>query len=203
MAAIAAKKRQDVEYVAINMPNGGFTEDEFFEFCQLNDELKIERLSTGQIVLMSLTGSETGSKNAELTGDFIIWNRKEKLGKVFDSSSGFTLPNSAVRSPDVAWIPHEKWNRLSADQQKKFAPICPDFVCELASNAKQIPDLREKMEEYIDNGCRLGWLIDPFERRTYIYRPNREAEQVAFKETLSGEDIMEGLTVKLTDFMDA
>ncbi len=201
MAAVITQRRQEVEYVEINMPNGGFTEDEFFEFCQLNDELKIERLSTGQIVLMSLTGSKTGNKNAKLLIRIGNWNESANTGEIFDSSSGFRLPNSAVRSPDVSWISKERWRELGSNEQEGFAPICPDFVCELASSPRQLPELKEKMEEYMDNGSRLGWLIDPFQKLTYIYRPFTEVEKIVFEETLRGESIMDGLSVKLSDFM--
>ena len=202
MTAITLNKKQDVGFVALNMPNGGFTDDEFFEFCRLNDELKMERLSTGEIIIMSLTGGETSVRNSELNLEIGLWNRKKKLGKVFDSSGGFKLPNTAVRSPDAAWIPTDKWESLGDDQRKKFVPICPDFVRELASNKRQIAELKEKMQEYMDNGSRLGWLIDPFKQITSVYRSSGEIEEVPFDGVLSGEDVMEGLSIAMTDLLD-
>ena len=151
---------------------------------------------------MSLTGGETSVRNSELNLEIGLWNRKKKLGKVFDSSGGFKLPNTAVRSPDAAWIPTDKWESLGDDQRKKFVPICPDFVRELASNKRQIAELKEKMQEYMDNGSRLGWLIDPFKQITSVYRSSGEIEEVPFDGVLSGEDVMEGLSIAMTDLLD-
>ncbi len=202
MTAIALNRKQDLGFVAPNMPNGGFTDDEFFEFCQLNDELKMERLSTGEIIISSLEGGITSNRNAELTGEIGIWNRAYKRGKVFDSSCGFKLANTAVRSRDAAWIPTDKGESLGDDQRKKFVPICPDFVCELASNKRQIAELKEKMQEYMENGSRLGWLIDPFKQITSVYRSSGVIEEVPFDGVLSGEDVMEGLSITMTDLLD-
>ena len=146
---------------------------------------------------MAPTGGETGIKNSRLNAKVEFWNEKENKGYVFDSNTGFTLPNGAMRMPDVAWIPKEKWDILPVDDRESFAHICPDFVIELISKSDIIKRTMEKMEEWIENGCRLGWLIDPGTRTTYIYKPKMEATQIPFSETLSGEDVLVGFELKL------
>lgn len=202
MVAISTKKKPKLEYVALNIPDGTFTEDDFFEFCQLNDGLKIERLSTGEIVIMSLTGGNTGIRNTELTTEFGIWNRQKKQGRVFDSSTGFRLPNGAVYSPDVSWIPLKKWEKLAATQKEKFVPLCPDFICELASSKRQVNELKEKMEEFMENGCRLGWLIDPYNKVTYVYLPDKPTDEVSFSKNLTGKGVLKGLRIKMENLME-
>ncbi len=203
MVAVAIKrKKPKLEYVALNMPDGTFSEDEFFEFCQINDGLKIERLSTGEIVIMSLTGGNSGIRNSELTTEFGIWNRQKREGHVFDSSTGFRLPNGAVYSPDVAWIPLKKWEKLTKLQKEKFVPLCPDFICELASSKRQVEDLKEKMEEFMENGCRLGWLVDPYNQITYVYLPNKEVTEVPFSKNLTGKGVLKGLKIKMHNLLD-
>ena len=136
------------------------SEDEFYEFCQRNAELKFERRADGTIEFMHTTGGTTGQRNSELITDLTIWNRQHRMGFVFDSSTGFRLPNGAVRSPDVAWVRREAWQALTTGQQERFPPLCPDFAVELASPSDSLPDLAAKMQEYIANGCHLAWLID-------------------------------------------
>lgn len=137
------------------------TDDEFFYFCQENSDYKFERDATGNIKPMAQTDGDTGERNSELTADLTIWNRKTKLGFVYDSSTGFRLPNGATRGPDAAWISAERRNTLTPEQRKKFPPLCPDFIVELISELDSRRETEEKMREYIHNGCRLGWLIDP------------------------------------------
>lgn len=169
--------------------------EEFFAFCQLNNDLRIERTADGQMIIMAPTGSETGNRNSEINAEIVFWNRIHKLGLTFDSSTGFTLPNGAERAPDTAWIRKERWDALSPQEKKKFAPIAPDFVLELRSEDQSLSELREKMDEYMDCGCRLGWLIDPQNRRTYVYNENGEIQTVPFEEKLSGGEVMPGLEV--------
>ncbi|UFP95942.1 Uma2 family endonuclease [Gloeobacter morelensis MG652769] len=152
------------------------SDDQLFELCRINRELRIERTALGNLIIMSPTGSETGARNASLTGQLWLWNRSTQMGQVFDSSSGFTLPNGAMRSPDAAWIRQDRWAALHPEQKKKFAPITPDFVAELKSPTDDLADLKAKMQEYIDNGVLLGWLLDPEQRQVWIYRPGLEAE---------------------------
>ncbi|MGL6344161.1 MAG: Uma2 family endonuclease, partial [Waterburya sp.] len=134
--------------------------DSFFDFCQLNSHLSIELTATGKLVIMSPAGSETGNRNAKLMQQLSNWTDRDASGIEFDSSAGFILPNGATRSPDASWISLTRWNSLSAEQKTKFAPICPDFVVELRSPSDNLKNLQDKMQEYIDNGASLGWLID-------------------------------------------
>lgn len=175
------------------------TAEEFYEFCLENPELRIERDPNGQIIIMPPTGSETGNRNSEIHIELGIWNRKNQLGKTFDSSTGFKLPNGADRSPDTAWIANERWNTLPPEQKRRFAPIVPDFVVELRSEDQSLPDLREKMDEYMAAGCRLGWLIDPQNRRTYVYSENGDIQTVRFEDILEGGDVLPGLEVRMTN----
>ncbi len=166
------------------MDGADMTDEDFYAFCINNPELRIERNANGKIIIMPPTTSETGRYNSELHIEIGIWNRKHKLGTTFDSSTGFKLSNGADRSPDTAWITNERWDALPAEQKKKFAPIVPDFVLELRSNDQSLTELREKMDEYMDCGCRLGWLIDPQNRRTYVYSANGDTQTVNFDEVL-------------------
>ncbi len=185
--------------LVINLrPIINLTDDEFYEFCQHNSDLRIERTATGALVVMPPTGGESGHRNADLTTDVNLWNRQTELGVVFDSSTVFKLPNGANRSPDVAWITNERWNALSVEQQKKFPPIAPDFVIELRSETDTLKDLQEKMREYMGNGVRLGWLIDPQIRQVSIYRPDQPAETLQSPTTLSGEAVLPRFVLDLS-----
>lgn len=164
--------------------------DKFFQICQQNPELVIEENAQGELLIMSPTGGETGRKNAELIGDFIIWNRKHKLGFVFDSSTCFQLPQGGRRSPDIAWVKKEHWLDLSTEEREKFPPICPDFVLELLSPSDSLTSTQTKMEEYLASGLRLGWLIDPQSQRVEVYRSNLPKEILVKPNQLLGEDIL-------------
>ena len=173
------------------------TDEQFFEFCQINRELRIERTAHGELVIMSPTGSETGERNFSLIVQLGIWVERDGTGVGFDSSSGFTLPNGAVRSPDAAWIKKSRWEAISQEQRQKFAPICPDFVVELRSASDRLKGLQEKMQEYIENGAKLGWLIDPIQRQVYVYRPEVEMECLENPATVSGEPLLSGFVLDL------
>ncbi len=184
--------------ILVQIPNTlRVTDDQFLELVRANPDLRMERTAEGELIIMSPTGSEGGNYNAELTTDFGIWNRQAKLGKIFDSSTGFKLPNGATRAPDTAWVKQARWDALTPEQQKGFAPLCPDFVLELASETDDIEILQAKMQEYLENGCFLGWLIDPETRQVEIYRPDQEVEVLQNPESLSGEDILPGFTLNL------
>ncbi|AOY84956.2 Uma2 family endonuclease [Moorena producens JHB] len=175
--------------IVLRMPPGlDMDDDQFFEFCQVNRDLRIERTLDGEIIVMPPTGGETSDRNSDINFQLRLWNRQTKLGKVFESSCGFKLPNGADRSPDASWIKLERWESLSKEQRKKFIPLCPDFVIELRSPSDRVKDLKEKMEEYMDNGARLGWLIEPNSRRVYIYRPGADVEQLENPATVKGDD---------------
>ncbi|MCH8291107.1 Uma2 family endonuclease [Candidatus Poribacteria bacterium] len=166
---------------------------EFFEFCRLNPDWRIERTSEGDLIIMPPTGGRTGKRNFTLTGLFGPWIEAEGTGIGFDSSTGFTLPNGAKRSPDLAWVKRSRWEALTEEEQEKFPPLCPDFVVELRSRSDALGTLQAKMQEYIANGAQLGWLIDPDEKKIYIYQPDAEVHCLENPETLSGDPVLPGL----------
>ena len=174
-----------------------FTDDKFVEMVAANKDLRLELSSQGELSIMSPTGGETGDRNLELGGQVWFWNRQNGLGKAFDSSTGFKLPNGATRSPDVSWIKIERWNALTPEQRKRFLPLCPDFVMELVSESDDLADTQAKMREYIANGLRLGWLINPKSQQVEIYRPNQEIEVLESPTSLSGEDVLLGFILDL------
>ncbi|APB33508.1 uncharacterized protein conserved in cyanobacteria [Gloeomargarita lithophora Alchichica-D10] len=170
---------------------------DFISLVQANPDLRLELTAQGEIIAMPPTGSETGRQNSRLSSRFEWWNDREKLGTVFDSSSGFRLPNGAIRSPDVAWIRLKRWQSLSPEERQGFAPLCPDFVLELLSPSDNLTTVQNKMQEYLDNGCQLGWLINSATRTTEIYHPQSSVINVPFSITLSGEDILPGFALNL------
>jgi Uma2 family endonuclease len=178
------------------------TDDEFFEFCQLNRDLRIEMTSEGEMIMMLPTGGEGGHRNFNLTGEFAAWAKADGSGIGFDSSTGFTLPNGAKRSPDLSWIRRERWEAIPKKQRKKFAPICPDFVVELRSETDALETLQAKLEEYLANGAQLGWLIDPLKKKVYIYRPHAAVEILDHPKSVSGEPLLQGLALDLTGILD-
>lgn len=178
------------------------TDDQFCEFCQINRELRIERTAEGEVIIMPPVYSESGGRNFNLTVQLGIWVERDGTGKGFDSSTGFTLPNGAVRSPDASWIKKERWAAITPKQRRKFSPICPDFVVELRSQTDSLKVLQEKMQEYIDNGALLGWLIDPRQKNVYIYRPDAEVVCLAHPQTLNGEPILSGFVLDLSEIWD-
>lgn len=173
------------------------TDEQFFDLCQRNRDYRFERTTSGELLIMSPTGSETGNRNIELAYQLQAWSRQNNLGIAFDSSTGFKLPNGAERSPDVSWIRRERWEALTPKQRKKFAPICPDFVVELRSETDSLKELQEKMREYRDNGAKLGWLIDRKNKRVEIYRSGEDVEILNSPATLSGEDVLPGFVLNL------
>ncbi len=174
------------------------SEDSLFDFCQLNSHLRIERTATGELIIMSPAGSETGNRNAKLMQQLANWTDEDGTGIEFDSSAGFILPNGATRSPDASWIKLSKWNALSDEQKAKFAPICPDFVVEISSPSDSLKVLQDKMQEYIENGASLGWLIDRKDRQVYIYSPNKDVECLDNPVTVSGGSLLVGFNLDLT-----
>ena len=180
-------------------PNIIITDDQFFDFCQLNRDLRIERNHLGDLLIMSPTDSEADQRNFNLIGQLGIWIKQDGTGVGFGSSGGFTLPNGAVRSPDAAWIKRTKWEIIPAEKRKKFAPICPEFVVELRSENDSLSTLKEKMQEYINNGTQLAWLIYRKQRQVFIYRPNCGVEELDNPQTLTGEDILPGFVLDLSE----
>jgi Uma2 family endonuclease len=188
-----------METIAINLPrNLKLSDDQFENLISANRDSKFELTATGELLIMSPTGGETGNRNFELYIDLGNWNREKGLGKAFDSSTGFQLPNGAKRSPDLSWITLEKWSALTPDQRRKFLPICPDFVVELVSESDDLKAIENKMQEYLDNGLALGWLIIPKIRQVQIYRPQQAIERLESPLSLSGESILVNFVLDLT-----
>jgi Uma2 family endonuclease len=173
------------------------SDEQFYQLCQNNRDLRFERTCRGDLVIMSPTGEETGNRNLEIAYQLQAWSRSNKLGIAFDSSTGFKLPNGADKSPDAAWIPLEKWNSLMLKQQQGFVPLCPDFVIELRSKSDNLKVLQEKMQEYLENGTRLGWLINRQDRQVEIYRQSQAVEVLENPNSLSGEDILPSFVLDL------
>jgi Uma2 family endonuclease len=174
------------------------TDDQFFQFCVVNQTLRIERTAEGKIIIMSPTGGETGRRNAEINRQLANWAKHDGTGVVFDSNTEFRLPNGASRSPDASWVLKSRWEAIPEAEREKFPPICPDFVLELLSPSDNVEEIKLKMEEYIANGARLGWLIDPRNKRAWIYTGAR-AELAEQPGALSADPILRGFTLDLTD----
>lgn len=184
--------------LTLNFPQDlTFSDEELFAFCQVNPDLRIERDENGFLIIMPPTGLESSFRNSDLTTDVTIWNRQTRLGRVSDSNGGYTLPDTSMKAPDVAWVSHERLTAVSPDDLKRFAHVCPDFVIELLSENDTLAELQEKMGKYLKNGVRLGWLIDPKARLTHVYRPGQEPEVVPFETPLSGEDVMPGFEMNV------
>ena len=173
------------------------SDEQFFQICQKNSDLRFERNAQGDITIMAPAGSETGMHNSDLNADIVIWNRRKKLGVTFDSSAGFKLPNGADRSPDSSWILKERWEALTPEQRSRFAPICPDFVMELMSPSDSLKTTQAKMQEYQENGARLGWLINRKDRQVEVYRIGQPVEILKSPTTLSGEDVLPDFVLDL------
>lgn len=187
--------------LAVDFRSIQLTEDQFYRLCRDNPELRMELGSKGELIVMSPTGAKTGWRNSKLNQRLANWADGDGRGVAFDSNAGFTLPNGAKRSPDAAWVRLEAWEALTDEEQEKFAPICPDFVAELRSPQDSLPSLEAKMREYMDNGARLGWLIDPMEERVLVYRSSGPPERLEKPERLSGEDVLVGLSLDLRDIL--
>lgn len=178
------------------------TDDQFFELCQLNRDLRLERTAQGDIVLMPPTGFETGNRNSEITRQLVNWARSDRTGVACDSSTGFKLPNGADRSPDGAWISHARLAPLTPEEKQKFLPLCPDFVIELRSPSDRLEDVQAKMEEYIENGARLGWLIDPHVKCVHVYRSGLMAQVLQGVQEVSGDGELPGFVLDLRDIWE-
>ncbi|OUL27747.1 hypothetical protein BV378_08205 [Nostoc sp. RF31YmG] len=177
------------------------TDDQFFQMCQKNRNYRFERTASGEILIITPSGSDTDRRNVKITTQLEIWNEENHLGEVFGPSAGFKLPNGADRSPDASWVKIDRWNALTPEQQEKFAPICPDFVVELRSPSDSLKDLQDKMQEYIANGAQLGWLIDRKNKRVEIYRPGKDVEILDNPNSLSGEAVLPGFVLHLQKIM--
>jgi Uma2 family endonuclease len=172
-------------------------EEQFFEFCQLNREWRIERSAEGDLEIMPPTGGETGNRTFELTTDVGVWARHDSSGVGFDSSTGFVLPNGAIRSPDASWVKRERLANFTVEQKQRFLPLCPDFLIELRSPSDPLVPIEAKMLEYMENGARLGWLIDPVEKKVYVYKPGEPVEVLNKPDRLSGDPVLPGFVLGL------
>jgi len=181
-------------------PAIALSESQFFTLCQQNPDLKIERSGQGELIIMPPTGGETGRKNATLIARLVMWNETYNLGVVFDSSSCFRLPKGGDRSPDVSWLKKERWDSLTPEQQRKFPPLCPDFVLELLSPSDNLSLTQAKMQEYQANGVQLGWLLNPQDQQVEIYRLGCPVEILFRPRELSGENVLPNFVLNLAWF---
>ena len=173
------------------------SDEQFYQLCQNNRNLRFERNRQGDLMIMPPTGGETGNRNAKIIVKLGIWTEQNGTGIFFDSSTGFKLPNGSDKSPDAAWIPLEKWNGLTTEERQGFVPLCPDFVIELRSKSDNLKVLQEKMQEYLENGTQLGWLINRQDRQVEIYRQGQVVEFLENPNSLSGEDILPSFVLDL------
>lgn len=196
-----------METLKLNVPpTVGLTDEQFYQLCVANEQWQFELTAEGELIIMPPTGGESGISNAGLTAKLYNWNEQTQLGKVFDSSTEFRLPSGAKRSPDVSWVIRDRWEALPREDRKRFPPLCPDFVVELRSETDSLEQLRSKMREYLANGIRLGWLIDPQTPLVEIYRPSQDVKTINFSfdkpPTLSGEDVLPGFVLDLTPILN-
>ena len=196
MSVLTAPLKVDLQHVR-------FTDEQFYQLCINNPELNVERDAQGALIFMPPVGGESGNREIELGTDLNIWNRQTKLGKVFSSSTIFRLPNGGNRSPDAAWVELSRWQALTPEQRQKFPPIAPDFVIELRSRTDSLSTLQDKMQEYLDSGVRLGWLLNPQDQQVEIYRQGQEKEILSLPATLSGEAVLLDFRLQVKRFTDS
>ena len=187
------------EALTVNLQSIRLTNEQFYRLCEDNPELRLELTAQGELIAMSPTGSKTGLRNAALIRQLGEWAKKDGRGVTFDSSAGFSLPNGAKRSPDASWMRKERWERLSNKEQEVFAPVCPDFVVELRSPRDRIETLQAKMSEYLDNGAQLGWLVDPIEKRLYVYRAGEPTQCLEDPKSVEGGTMPRGFVLDLSE----
>lgn len=178
------------------------TDEQFYQLCRSNPDLTIERSAKGALIVMTPVGGEGGSYEMDLGGELYLWNKQSVQGKVFSSSTLFKLPNGGDRSPDAAWVELSRWQSLTPEQRRKFPPIAPDFVIELRSPTDDLELLQAKMQEYMDAGVRLGWMLNPQEQQVEIYRQGQPKEVRQLPTELSGEDVLPGFVLPVSRFQD-
>jgi Uma2 family endonuclease len=183
----------------LNIQAANLSDEQFLQLCQENPDLRIEMNAKGELVIMPPTGMMTGARNSTFNFHFVGWARKDGSGLAFDSSTMFTLTNGAKRSPDASWLKKERWEALTKKQQEGIGPLCPDFVVEIRSPSDRLSVLQEKMQEYIDNGASLGWLIDPLEKKVHVYRPDGAVAVLDDPETLSGDPELPGFLLNVRE----
>jgi len=183
-------------------PETPMSDEELMRFCAANDALRVERDANGEILVMTPAGGRTGKKNSDLIIDLGIWARADGRGFVFESNTGFTLPDGSMRSSDVAWIERTRWDALSEEDQERYSPICPDFIIELRSQSDSLPELEEKMEQWIANGAKLAWLIDPERQVVAVYRPGDQPEVHHHPTSVQGSGPVAGFELAMTRIWD-
>lgn len=193
---------EDVPLVVRLRPVIDMTDDELLKFCSLNRDLRIERSADGDLIIMAPAGARSGARNAEITLQLAQWTKRHGQGVAFDSSTGFRLPNGAVRAPDAAWVHRTRLDALSDDDKDRFLPLCPDFVIELRSSSDALKTVQDKMEEYRANGARLGWLIDPMSRRVHVYESDAERRELVNPVELSADPVLPGFVLDMTAIWD-
>lgn len=197
--------RQSLEQVempfilALDVNSIRLTDEQFFQLCQDNEDLRLELTAQGELIIMPPTGGITGSRNARVTQQVTAWADKDGTGLSFDSSTMFVLPNGGKRSPDAAWVKRDRWDALTKEEQEAFVPLCPDFVLELRSKTDSLSFLQDKMEEYIANGAQLGWLLDPSSKRVYVYRLHQNVQCLDNPQTVTGDPLLPGFILDLKD----
>ena len=173
------------------------TDEQFWQLCQKNDDLRFERSAKGELIIMSPTGGNTSKRNLKIGTQLDIWNSKNNLGEAFDSNGCFRLPNGSERAPDASWVSRQRWDALTPEEQDTFPPLCPDFVVELMSPSDSLEKTRAKMREYMENGAQLGWLINRKKRQVEVYRPSKDVEILENAQTVSGENVLPGFVLDL------
>jgi Uma2 family endonuclease len=182
-------------------PSLDLTDEQFEQICTRNPDLKFERTAQGELVVVALTGGETGRRNMKLSARLENWSDRTQLGVAFDSSTGFRLPDGSIRSPDAAWVVLERWQKLTPEQRKKYVPLCPDFLVELKSASDELEDVRAKMEEYLANGLQLGWLLNPENQTVEVYRPNLAVEVLQQPTSISGAPVLPEFVLDLAGIL--
>lgn len=195
-----ARGAGEVMVVTLDLsPIATLSHERFYELCMANRDIPMERSPEGELIIMPPVGGESGRKEAQYITKLGIWNERMGLGEVFSSSTIFKLPGGGDRSPDAAWVRKDRWEALTPEQQRKFPPLCPDFVIELRSESDRLKSLQQKMQEYLNSGLRLGWLINSQDRAVEIYRPTANVETLPLPAKLSGEDVLPDFSLQITE----
>ncbi len=199
MTAQIQEEEEKAFAVALDLHSVRLSDEQFYQLCQDNDDLRLELSAEGELIIMPPTGGTTGSRNSRINYQIAGWAIADGTGLSFDSSTMFILPNGAKRSPDASWVSRERWDALSQTERDKFVPLCPDFVLELRSPSDRLAYLQEKMDEYVSNGARLGFLLDAGAKRVYVYVPGQSVESIDNPRTVSGDPVLPGFVLDLKD----
>jgi Uma2 family endonuclease len=184
------------------LPETRMSDEEFMRFCAANEPMRIEREPNGEILVMTPANSKTSKMNSRIVRLLDEWAESDGRGAAFDSSGGFTLPDTSMRNPDAAWMLNPRWNAMSDEEQSSFAPACPDFIIELRSPSDRLPDLQAKMEQWISNGAQVAWLIDPKEKTVSIYRTGQEPEHIVHPTSIQGDGPIVGFELVMARIWD-